>query len=148
VPGKRPKWIWLVIPPSLIVLGLAAILAGAAGPSPGDATVADLLSKGDQCRANVQQLGREGLKVSRMARHTDATIAEAAWEALTYDEKVKEALLIFCAEMPPSGRYSVFVINAHNGQVMASVVDGNYYDAFFYEDPRVSAMCGPETPLR
>ena len=38
------------------------------------------------------------------------------------------AALVFCADVPASGTYSVYVYGLHDGKILASIVNGNYFD--------------------
>lgn len=63
--------------------------------------------------------------------HGDYSVAEFYewnWSALDHDDKVRQGLLIFCAKMPTSGRYSVLIKDRKSGQQLGSVVDGNWRD--------------------
>ena len=114
----------------LVVIFLASRLGGnETGPlSTGDTVIASMRAKQPQCRLNLLELERLGLKISDSGTATVAEYDEFLWGRLDHDDKIRQALLVYCAKMPPSGRYTVMIQGLHDGKTKASVVDGNYFD--------------------
>jgi hypothetical protein len=117
----------------LIIAVMALPRSGGGGssssPSGGNQEViAGLLSKQPQCRENLQKLEQLGVRVTDQSDVTRAEYDETVWAAFEHTTKVQQALLIFCAKMPPSGHYMVVIRGLHDGKTKASVFDGNYSD--------------------
>jgi hypothetical protein len=94
-----------------------------------DKVIADLRGKQAVCRQNLQELESMGaVRISDSPGVTEAAFDEGTWNALEHDDKIKQALLIFCAKMPPDGHYQVMIRGLHDGKSMGNVVDGNYFD--------------------
>lgn len=103
--------------------------AGSSAQSGGSYVVAQLRQKQTQCRENVRAL--EAMGAARLADVDGSTFAEydeANWAALDHDDKIRQALLIYCAKMPADGHWSVIIQGRHDGKTMASITDGNYFD--------------------
>ena len=116
--------------PIIGVMRFANTMFSSPGPSTANtAVIADLRPKQPQCRENLQQLEQLGVKVTDVSGITAADYDETAWAALEHDGKIKQALLVFCAKMPPDGHYTILIRGLHDGKTKASVVDGNYIDA-------------------
>jgi hypothetical protein len=99
-----------------------------ASDSPGG-LVASLIAKREQCRQNLAQMQALGVKVRDSDNRTAIVeYDERIWGAFEHDDKIRQALLVYCAKMPDSGSYSVMIEGLHNGKLMASVTDGNYFD--------------------
>lgn len=88
----------------------------------------DLRSKRAQCGQNLARLVALGVKISDIQGATVASYDEGLWASFEHDDKIRQALLIFCAKMPDSGHYTVMIEGLHDGKVKASVVDGDYID--------------------
>jgi hypothetical protein len=108
------------------IIAIIGIIAGGQGANRD--VVSSLLAKQDQCRTNLRSLQDLGVGVRRHDGNTDATVDEFIWEALDHDDKIKQALLVYCADMPPSGIYTVYVWGRKSGKILASVTNGNYFD--------------------
>lgn len=98
--------------------------------SPGKSgEIAELLAKQPQCRSNLDQVIALGTTtIDDQDGYTVAHIDEAVWAGLYHDDRVRQALLIFCAKMPADGHYSVLVKGRHDNKNLASVTDGQYSD--------------------
>lgn len=91
--------------------------------------IAELLRKRGQCQENARRLAALGLvRLTRSNAMTIANYDEAIWTALEHDDKIRQALLIYCADMPESGDYTVVIEGLHDGKSKAHVVGGNYFD--------------------
>jgi hypothetical protein len=53
-------------------------------------------------------------------------INEPAWHRLDYDDKVRQALLIYCARMPQNGDLTVTLEGSKSGSILGRVVGGNW----------------------
>jgi hypothetical protein len=111
-------------------LALIAMLFGIAegGSGTGSSIADSLRAKQAQCRTNVEELQRLGVKADRRAGSTSAEYDETTWARFEHDDKVRQALLWYCADMPDGGSYSVYIRGLHNGKILASVNNGNYFD--------------------
>lgn len=116
----------------LIALGIVGNIVEQGGPSadtPGGKVVADLRSKQAECRSNLDKaiaLGAE--RVSDSDGSSVAEFYRPVWDGLDHDDKIKQGLLVFCARMPASGRYSVMIRDRQSGEKLGSVTDGNWFD--------------------
>ena len=52
---------------------------------------------------------------------------ESIWNALIYDDKVKAALIVFCALMPTDGRTTVTLQGLRTHGTLGRVVNGHYF---------------------
>jgi len=117
-----------------VVALVIAIVGAAVSPksseplSGGERAIADLLPKRELCRHNLAELQKLGVRVTDYDGSTTAEYPELAWDSLEHEDKIKQALLVFCAKMPDNGRYTVMIHGIHNGKRLASVVDGNFFD--------------------
>lgn len=90
---------------------------------------AELMAKQEQCRVNVAQL--EKLGTTTLVGHGDYTVMQVddyVWSRFDHDDKVRQGLLVYCAKMPASGKYSVLIKGRKSGDRMGGVVDGNWVD--------------------
>lgn len=127
------------------ILGTNALLNGISGgsaektsatdykasPSAGqnDAMIATLRGRQAQCRKSLRDLEATGdVKISDFSEGVKAEYDEIAWGALEHDDKIKAAMLIYCAKMPADGLLTLLIQGLHDGKSMASVVNGDYSD--------------------
>lgn len=121
----------------LVAIGVVALLGvvgNMGGGSPGALSggakvIADLKPKRAQCQENVRQLlDLGGVKISDADSYTVAEYYGWNWSAFDHDDKIRQALLIYCAKMPDDGHWSVMIRDRQSGAKLGSVVDGNYFD--------------------
>ena len=102
--------------------------SGGAAPVNGR-VVAELRSEQSQCRTNLRRLETSGtVRISDSKGVTAAAFDEAGWSVLQEGDKVRLALVIYCAKMPDDGRYRVMIRGLYDGSSLARVVNGNYWD--------------------
>jgi hypothetical protein len=132
LPGRFP-----ISPRALLASGLivAAIIAyvlydfstKAAGP---DADlVADLVDKQETCLTSTRELATLGIRISRVKGATTAEYDEMYWTAYAHEARVQQAMLFYCADMPSSGIYTVYIKGMKGGKLLATIHDGKYSDA-------------------
>jgi hypothetical protein len=102
--------------------------SGGGSASGGNEVVASLRENREQCRQNFNRLISLGVRVSDKDGFSVAEYDERIWASFEHDDKIRQALLIFCAKMPDDGHYTVLIAGLHDGKTLASVVDGNYMD--------------------
>jgi hypothetical protein len=113
----------------LIVLVVIYFLSNVGGSSSNTQVTSELLAKRGQCQTAVANLLRLGVRVDRdRGGETTAEYEEAIWANLDHEDKVRQALLWYCADMPDSGSFNVFIRGRKTGKILASVVGGNYFD--------------------
>jgi hypothetical protein len=113
------------------VLALIAVIGAAitAAPSSGRGIIPDLLAQRSQCESDMKGLQSAGLRLADSDNiYADVDIDETAWAVIEHTNKVKVALTIFCAKMPDTGDYAVYIRGLHNGKQLAHIINGNYYD--------------------
>lgn len=90
--------------------------------------VDSLRIKRNECERNVEELKRLGFyTVEYSARGTVVfRVKESAWAELSYDDKIRQGLLIYCARMPADGKLVVRIEGHFNGKQLGAVVDGNW----------------------
>lgn len=107
--------------------GDSASPSAPAAVKPVNDIAAQLLPKRQQCRANVAELQTLGVRIVDRGDASTVFYPEVSWAAFTHENKVQQALLVYCAKMPASGRYSVLVHGERGGKLLGSVVDGSYF---------------------
>jgi hypothetical protein len=119
----------------MVAAGLSSFSHGDSSGAPGQASapessglVAELKQKQDQCRESERRLASSGIRFRSGPGYVVAEYDEFLWSALEHDDKIRQALTIYCAEMPDDGHITVMIDGVHDGKVMASIVDGNYFD--------------------
>ena len=108
----------------IIVFGRLAIIGG----SPDRNLISDLADKKESCQAHVRELESLGIRITRSAGSTSAEFDELYWTAYEHGVKVQQAMLFYCADMPPSGNYTVYIKGLKSRKILASIHDGNYSD--------------------
>ncbi len=112
----------------LCVLGILASFRGAAPAH--DRAIAALWARHADCQKRLADLTAGGAVqiIASPPGAVSAYIDEAAWNAMTYREKVGVANLLYCAVMPRDGQVGVYIEGLHDGKIKADVVDGRYHD--------------------
>jgi hypothetical protein len=121
-----------------IIVGCSAGLAGAIfatvlgsvfNSSGGNKAIEGLRGKQSECQETVRKLQAQGAAdIFDYNGYTVAAYPRSNWEALKHDEKVRQALLIFCAKMPADGHYTVLIKDRDSGRDLSSVLDGKYIE--------------------
>jgi hypothetical protein len=121
-----------------LIVGCSAALAGAVvatllgnifNGSGGNKAIEGLRGKQSECQQTVHKLQAQGAAdIFDYNGYTVAAYPSANWEALKHDEKVRQALLIFCAKMPADGHYTVLIKDRDSGRDLGSVLDGKYIE--------------------
>ncbi len=95
--------------------------------SSGSEVRASLLSKQPECIRNVAEL--ETLGTTTLVDRGDFTVMQVddyVWSQFSHDDKVRQGLLVYCAKMPASGKYSVLIKGRKSGNNLGGIVDGNW----------------------
>ncbi|MBI2719561.1 MAG: hypothetical protein HY245_03970 [Rhizobiales bacterium] len=68
-----------------------------------------------------------GLSVIRSADGDEPQIDDKRWQDISSDAKVSIGVALFCRSHPDS-QGSTFLTGYYSGKIIASVIDGNYFD--------------------
>ena len=97
------------------------------GPRPNELVLAELRPQVSKCKAFVAKNKNIGKVEKDGIGGYFVEFDESVWNALIYDEKVKAALIVFCALMPTDGRTTVTLQGLRTHGTLSRVVNGHYF---------------------
>lgn len=122
----------------LILLAVGILHAVNAPPGPASrwangvnqAVAESMAEKRDQCAAAFARLQAIGAvrNVRRGAGALHVAYDERIWRGLTYDEKMRQGLVMYCAEMPADGDLTVVIRGLYDNAKLGAVVSGHWID--------------------
>ena len=101
--------------------------AAQTGPKPNELVLAELRPQVSKCKAFVAKNKNIGRVEKDGIGGYFVEFDESIWNALIYDDKVKAALIVFCALMPTDGRTTVTLQGLRTHGTLGRVVNGHYF---------------------